>query len=95
MSLQCPRCNSLNIVSLPPATKIRALVGVAGRAARGASAALAGTKPVLSMTLGVISEAILGSIDGRATGAHLNEQLNRHIANSHCLTCGHCFSLPT
>ncbi|MBZ5239760.1 hypothetical protein [Pseudomonas aeruginosa] len=95
MSLQCPRCNALKIVSLLPTTQIGAAVRAVGGAARGASAALTGTKPILGIALGALSDAILGCIEGCATGTSLSEQLNRHLANNRCQVCGHRFNLPT
>ncbi|HBP4877311.1 TPA: hypothetical protein L5613_004993 [Pseudomonas aeruginosa] len=72
--------------------KIRALWGTAGRAARSASLFLTNTKPVLGMALGMISDAILASID--CTVGNANGQSSHHETNSRCLTCGHRFNLP-
>lgn len=44
MSLQCPRCHSLKVASFHHAMKIGAAIGTLGGAARGASAALAGSQ---------------------------------------------------
>lgn len=44
MSLQCPRCNSPKIASLHQAMKISAAIGTLDGAARGSSAALAGSQ---------------------------------------------------
>lgn len=44
MSLQCPHCHSSKVASFNQAMKIVAAVGTVGGAARGASAALAGSQ---------------------------------------------------
>lgn len=74
MPQQCPRCTSRKIVSLPPAKKIRTLVGAVGRGGRSASATLSSTRPILGIALRMISDAILKGVDGP-----LDEQLNRHL----------------
>ncbi len=74
MPSQCPRCTSRMIAPLPTPHKIRTLVGAVSQAVRGASSTIACTKPVLGITLAVISDIILASIEGRATAPILDNR---------------------
>lgn len=93
MLLQCPRCTSRRLAPPHPAIKTPALVRAAGRAARIASTVLTGTKPVLGITLSVVSDAILASIDEHAVSAHLSEHIHRRATDYRCLDCKHRFNL--
>lgn len=106
MSLHCPSCHSLRIVSAKPFMKAGIIVGTLCGAARGASAALVANRtnmagPVatpLTLYVSSLSAVILGGLTGAISscvlGAQLGEQIDRHLPTDHiCLNCSTRFEL--
>lgn len=106
MSLHCPNCHSLRIVSAKTIMKAGIIVGTLCGAARGASAALTANRtsmagPVatpLTLSVRSLSAVILrgltGALNACALGTQLGEQIDGHSPADHiCLSCGISFNL--
>jgi len=101
MTLCCPRCHSVDLRSQQRAEHTCSLLGVTAGAAVGLSSALAGAEAgaitgALIGPLGVIAEALLGTLTGGTAGFLAGIKLGRMvdqalIGDLECNYCGHVF----
>lgn len=106
MSVQCPRCYSMNIQTHNRAKHAGGVIGGVGGTASGIAGALSGAEVggtvgvwagPFGLALGTLAGALIGGLVGGATGgiagAKLGEVVDARVLENHqCLDCGHHFS---
>lgn len=109
VSFACPRCNSHNVEQLGYGRRVGGAIGTVAGTTGGVMTALLGARngaavgavagPVGAVTGGVIGAILAGLTGGTVggiAGSALGDVVDHNIlANLHCLSCDHTYSVTT